>query len=123
MGADTQMIAELVELLAVDGPVRTSSLSAAIERGDLAEADRVAHTLKGSVSHFEARRAFDLAKQVETAARASWLTSPPAACWLSRDLTIEITRLVAELREWARTLPAAESPAHHGHDTLSTPKG
>jgi HPt (histidine-containing phosphotransfer) domain-containing protein len=120
MGADGVMISDLVELLAVDGPAYASTLTTAIAASDFAEADRVAHTLKGSISYFEARPAFELARQVEMAARTRQASEARA---LASRLTLEIAHLIAELQEWVQTLPSAAPPQTVGRDAVLVPRG
>jgi CheY-like chemotaxis protein len=66
---DRNLLGELVGVFAQETPRLLRGLEAALAAGDAPTVERLAHTLKGSVRPFEATTAFDLAHQVETAAR------------------------------------------------------
>jgi protein-histidine pros-kinase len=124
MDGDRQAIVELVELLALDAPTYMRRLCDTIAAGDLMEAARVAHTLRGSVSHFGAHAAFELARRVEIAARTGTLTSGSD---VTRRLEAEIVRLIADLKDWteaARTgSPDATNNSSARADRLTTERG
>jgi len=63
----------LAALFVRDAPPRVDALRAAIMAGDVDEARRCAHGIKGSASMFGARRLTDAALALETAARSGKL--------------------------------------------------
>jgi CheY-like chemotaxis protein/HPt (histidine-containing phosphotransfer) domain-containing protein len=102
---DKEALAEFVELLAADGPAYLQSLDRSIATGDLKTTAFVAHTIRGSIGHFAAHGAVEVAKQIEAAAHAGALGDARA---LAPQLQDETTRLIAELKAW---LPVAGAPA------------
>ena len=109
MSGDKAAIADLVDLLSADGPAYWKLLDRAIAVGDLAATASLAHTIKGSVANFGARGAVELAAEIEAAVRAG---APGATREPARRLELELSRLIADLREWLATVDA---PAHAAH--------
>lgn len=52
MGHDAAFLADLIGTFLAESPAQLASLQAAVERGDAAEARRVAHTLKSNAATF-----------------------------------------------------------------------
>ena len=65
--------------------------------------------MKGWVAIFGARGAVELAAEIEAAVRAG---APGATREPARRLELELSRLIADLREWLATVDA---PAHAAH--------
>jgi HPt (histidine-containing phosphotransfer) domain-containing protein len=78
----------------VEVPAWMDKLEKAIAAGNAEEVNRVAHTIKGGVSTFAAKEAYDAAFQLETIGREKNLQAAPAA-W--RRLQEAIARLTAAL--------------------------
>jgi len=71
---DMILLRELVNLFASDSCLVLDRIRSAIERGDSAALRKEAHTLKGSVSNFSARQAYEIALQLENAGKAGDLS-------------------------------------------------
>jgi signal transduction histidine kinase/CheY-like chemotaxis protein len=69
-GGDADLARELAGMLLEEAPRWLEDLSASHAQGDAALFTRTAHTLKGSADHWGARRAFELAKDLERRGRA-----------------------------------------------------
>lgn len=65
LGKDPGFIRELVDLLCQDTADMLDQIEEAFREGDIERVHRAGHRLKGSVSHFAATRATDLAWQLE----------------------------------------------------------
>src|SRR5579883_2036891 len=66
---DAELVSDLVDLLLDDYPRQLSALSAAITEGHEKLAERIAHTIKGSVANFAAHNAVEIAQEIELSAR------------------------------------------------------
>jgi CheY-like chemotaxis protein/HPt (histidine-containing phosphotransfer) domain-containing protein len=66
---DRDLLRELIAVFSEETPRLLRGLEAALAAGDAPTAERLVHTMKGSVRPFSATAAFDLAHQVEMAAR------------------------------------------------------
>lgn len=97
---DPEVVCEIVGLLRIDIPRHLGEYQAARAAGDLAVAQRAAHTIKGASANVAAREVCDLARTIEMALRAGRsdvaVLEPPfaAAC----------ERLVRELGMWEAEL-------------------
>jgi HPt (histidine-containing phosphotransfer) domain-containing protein len=90
-----RLLRELVRLFLADYPQRLAEINEATRRGD-AEALRIAaHTLKGSIGNFAAKKAFEAAQRLETMGRERNLANAAEACM---TLESELARLIEELR-------------------------
>jgi HPt (histidine-containing phosphotransfer) domain-containing protein len=69
IGGDEDLLRELVGLYLDDEPQLIDQIGAAIDAGDAPAVGRLAHTLKGAVSNFCARRAHATAQAMEDAGR------------------------------------------------------
>jgi len=69
VGGDRKLLASLIRLFLADAPRTLERVRRGLQRGDLSAAAEAAHALKGSVSHFAARDAFEAAQALERSAR------------------------------------------------------
>jgi HPt (histidine-containing phosphotransfer) domain-containing protein len=96
---DKELLADLAGVFLKDYPSQLADIRNAITRGDLAGLERAAHSLKGSVANFGARRSFDVAFELEKTARSGDL----AECSrLSAALEAEMEALKPELLHLGR---------------------
>jgi CheY-like chemotaxis protein/HPt (histidine-containing phosphotransfer) domain-containing protein len=79
-----------VQTLAVEAPLLSERLSAALGRGDVEEVRLTAHALKGMLANFDAAEAIDLAEQLERLGRSGSLDS-------ARPVLEELEIRIAEL--------------------------
>jgi two-component system, sensor histidine kinase and response regulator len=94
LGGSREMLIEMVDLLAVEGPKQLADVQSAYNAGDCESVMRAAHTLKGSVSLFGARPATEAALRVELLGRERKLDEFPQA-W--SDLQMRVAELQAAL--------------------------
>jgi two-component system, sensor histidine kinase and response regulator len=66
---DTKLLHEILDLFFDEIPGLMSEIKEPIARGDARALERAAHTLKGCVGTFGAKRAYDLALALETMGR------------------------------------------------------
>jgi CheY-like chemotaxis protein/HPt (histidine-containing phosphotransfer) domain-containing protein len=78
VGGDMVLLRELIVMFLESWPERLSELRAAIARRDCEAVERAAHSLKGSVGNFAARRAFEATRRVEECARTGDLAGAEA---------------------------------------------
>jgi len=74
MDGDADLLAEMAELLLQSYPAQLSAIRAAVADRDSKLLERTAHKLKGSVSIFGAKKAFESALRLEMMAREGELT-------------------------------------------------
>ena len=79
VGGDRELLSEMAELLLQDAPRLLSSLRQAADQQDSAALERVAHKLKGALSHFSTRTAFEMAERLEAMSRRKELSEAPQA--------------------------------------------
>ncbi|MBV9122500.1 MAG: response regulator [Planctomycetes bacterium] len=103
---DQQLLRELAALFLQESPQWLAEIRTAVDQGDAPLLRRAAHTLKGGVSTFAARAAFEAALRLETMGRTGDLAEAPEA-------------LAALLRELERLDPALAALA--GERGVSTP--
>ncbi len=87
---DGELLSELVRVFLGEWPRRAEDLRRALEDADARALARAAHTLKGSVGNFAARRAWEAAERLERMAQSGDLKSATGAC---AALEEEIERL------------------------------
>ena len=75
VGGDFELLREVVGLFLDDYPQALEKIREAVVAGDQANLERQAHSLKGSVSTFGAKEAFEAALALERQGRAGDLTS------------------------------------------------
>ena len=97
MGDDRSLVVSMIDYFFEDSPDLQKQLPAAIEAGNAEEATRLAHSLKGLCSTFEATEAVAVALNIETACRENRLTAATARL---SDLGAELERLRNELALW-----------------------
>lgn len=73
-GGDPALLAEIADLFLRECPAWLSRIDCAINSEDRPALTIAAHTLKGAVRNFEARRALELLEQLESIGRAGDLT-------------------------------------------------
>jgi len=105
-GGDEELARELAGMLLEEAPRWLEELSAALDQGDIPLFTRTAHTLKGSADHWGAKRACQLARELEQRGRAGDIAhvDRPVA-----DLGTEYEQLLDELRRF-RSRASAASP-------------
>jgi PAS domain S-box-containing protein len=91
---DAELLAELAEVFLKGNPGLLAGIRSSLSEGDLTGLERAAHSIKGSVSNFAARRAADAAFDLEKAARSGDLTECHR---LSSVLEAEMETLKPEL--------------------------
>jgi CheY-like chemotaxis protein len=102
VGGDRKLLGELVEVFADQCPRWLSEIREAVARGDAARLRLAAHTIKGAVGNFRARRAFEEAERLEWMGRDGDLASAAVACAaLEQHLTRLLVALTALVRESA----------------------
>ena len=75
VGGDFELLREVVGLFLDDYPHSLDKIREAVATGDQGNLERQAHSLKGSVSTFGAKEAFDAAYELEKQGRTGDLTS------------------------------------------------
>ena len=79
VGGDEELLKEIAGLFLIEYPILLQDIRAALARADAESLERSAHSLKGAVSNFEARLAFDAALRLETIGRSKNLARAPSA--------------------------------------------
>ena len=98
-GGDRELLRELIGMFLAEAPGWMRELESALGRGDAAEVQRVAHTIKGAVDSCGASRAYDAAMVLERMGRGGELDGAPAAY---ATLGRELERVLPELAGYAR---------------------
>jgi len=93
---DQHLLRELIRVFLADCPKRLADIKEAIHRGDAGALTRAAHTLKGSVGNFAAKKAFVTAQLLENLGRDGNLGAARDACG---TLESELEFLSEELRK------------------------
>lgn len=97
---DEQLLAELAQLFLKQYPSQLDEIRKAVEQGDFTKVERTAHSIKGAVSNFGARRAFNAAFELEKAGRAGnageFVSLTTALEVEMESLKCELSQLVAE---------------------------
>lgn len=106
---DWQLVGEVAELFLEDCPLRLDAVRAALAAGDSEALQHAAHSIKGSVSNFDAADATQAALRVEMIGRDGDLSHAPAAC---AALEREISRLTPAL---VRLVRESDSGGDHAH--------
>ncbi len=65
VGGDETLMREIVNIFVEESPVLLNEIEGAINLKDAKKLERSAHSLKGSVSNFSAKKAYDVAYQLE----------------------------------------------------------
>jgi HPt (histidine-containing phosphotransfer) domain-containing protein len=96
---DVALFCEIARLFLEDHQKRVSVMQDALACRDCKTLERVAHSLRGSVSNFAASEAIAATRTLEEAAHVGDL---PGATIASRKVEFEINRLAAALAEMDR---------------------
>lgn len=97
MGGDIALLSSMVDYFLEDSPKLLSELQHQLEVGNSTEAARVAHSLKGLCSNFEAAEATQAGLEIETACMSGKLNE---AEQLLLSLSEKFANLSYELTEW-----------------------
>jgi two-component system, sensor histidine kinase and response regulator len=104
VNGNVKLLRQLSRLFLADSPKMLAAIRKAVQRRDGAALGMAAHTLKGSVANFDARRAVEAAQRLETMGRRGELAEAESAY---RTLTNEIALVEKALAAWAK--PGARS--------------
>ena len=96
MDGNRRLLRDLARLFMADYPKQLAEIKAAIQLGDAEQLRRAAHTLKGSVGNFGAKRAIEAARELEMLGKSGDVQSAPAACVALDD---ELSLLTQELKK------------------------
>jgi CheY-like chemotaxis protein/HPt (histidine-containing phosphotransfer) domain-containing protein len=101
LDGDSALLAAIVEVFRQDYPKQLGELREAIGNRDAARTDQAAHTLKGSLGHLAAQKAYDLAFALETMGRRADLNEAPSVL---QQLEHELERIITFVAEpgWER---------------------
>ena len=106
VGGDPALLKEIAGLFLGTGPTLLANIHNALSRGDSDLLIRAAHSLKGSVGNFAARKAVECAKELEAAARGGDLRAAQEA-WPA--LKMEMALVLNALKEIVREALPCES--------------
>lgn len=104
---DPEVVCEIIGLLKTDIPRYLAEYQQARAAGDLAVAQRAAHTIKGAASNVSAREVCEVAKSIEMALRAGQVDVSA----LEPRLVAACGRLTSELSAWETELKASAEGA------------
>ena len=99
---DEALLSELALLFLEDSPRLMQDIRAGVAAFDAEKVERAAHTLKGSVGNFGAKRGFELARRMEAMGRSHDLAGAPQALIALEE---EISRISTELAAVVRREP------------------
>ena len=94
VGGNMDLLREIVQIFSGDYPEQIGQIRKGIASGDDKTVEHAAHSLKGSVSNFAAKRAYDAAYHLEVLGREGKLGEAVEAL---RELEKEMTELEAVL--------------------------
>jgi two-component system sensor histidine kinase/response regulator len=94
-GGDSALAAELIRLFLEDCPVRMHAIRDAVGNGNAEGLRSAAHALKGAASYFSATHVLDAAARLENLGKKGRMADAAA---VQRRLELEVTRLLADLR-------------------------
>ncbi|MEW6208032.1 MAG: ATP-binding protein [Acidobacteriota bacterium] len=109
MKGKTDIIVKMARMMLAQAPEAMSEIREALERKDSRSLYQAAHKLKGSVGHFGAKSAFDLARRLERAGRGGDMTEAQRAfAMLEKEIELLIGILIdfLERGEDAQSLSA-----------------
>jgi two-component system sensor histidine kinase/response regulator len=98
VGGSDALLAEMVQLFAVEGPRQMAEIKAAYEARDHEAVMRTAHTLKGSLSLFAASSATAAAQRMESLGRERDFDSFPAAWTELQNRVDELQTALAKVK-------------------------
>jgi HPt (histidine-containing phosphotransfer) domain-containing protein len=93
---DKGLLTELGQLFLEDYPIQMTELRKAIDRGDVCQLERTAHSLKGALGTIAASNARTLANELELMGHTARLDK---AAIILQQLTAELERLTAFLSD------------------------
>ena len=99
LGDDNELLKEVAAIYVASARGQVETIGAALERGDLVEAYREAHSLKGATATFEARTVVAAVAEVEACGKRGDAAAANAAFAPMKDL---IARLLAEIEPLAQ---------------------
>ena len=100
LGGDTDLLSSMVDYFLEDSPILLLTLKERIDAKDVAEACRVAHSLKGLCANFEAETATRVGASIEAACTSEKLD---VASSLISPLTEQVRLLALALTVWKET--------------------
>lgn len=96
---DKELFMEIVKIFLEDYPPLLARIEAAVEAGDAQALETAAHTLKGSVSNFCAKEAFEWARTLQEIGGSGDLTEAPEAVLRLSDATEELKNALIDFAE------------------------
>jgi two-component system, sensor histidine kinase and response regulator len=99
VGGDENLLFDLANMFFAEAPKRLSAVRAALEDNDADRLRRAAHSMKGSVSAFAARRAGEAATRLEDLAQTGQLAGAEAAY---EALVVQVDMLTRALQNFVR---------------------
>jgi two-component system sensor histidine kinase/response regulator len=96
---DLALLRELVEIFLAETPGLLAQIRSGVEEKNAERVERAAHTLKGAMLNFGARRACEVARQLETRGREARLDD---AAPLVPQLESEMTQACQALSDYLR---------------------
>jgi two-component system, sensor histidine kinase and response regulator len=100
---DSALLSELADLFLVNAPLLVGDMKQAVKKKDGQNLERAAHTLKGSVSNFEVREAYQAALKLEEAAAKEDFSTATTAL---KELEQILERIRPALESLRKGLPA-----------------
>jgi two-component system, sensor histidine kinase and response regulator len=97
LGGDEELLKEVGELFLIESKDLLNDIGAAIQANDMAQLERSAHTIKGSIANFGGGPAFDSALQLELLGRSR---NPENTLSVYQRLLREVQLLQQEVREY-----------------------
>jgi HPt (histidine-containing phosphotransfer) domain-containing protein len=107
VGEDEGLLLEITDAFLQESVPMLEQLQRMVDEGNIKNVERLAHTLKGSISIFGIDSVTGAALKLEEAGRSGGAEKLQSLC---QDLKVEHSRLVQELVELRKTLPNS-SPA------------
>jgi two-component system sensor histidine kinase/response regulator len=102
MDGNRKLLRDLTRIFVADYPKQLADIKVAIQMGDAERLRRAAHTLKGSVGNFAAKRAFETARQLEILGKNGNVYAAQGACVALEGelslLTLELKKLTGSSR-------------------------
>jgi two-component system sensor histidine kinase/response regulator len=99
VGDDDGLLFDLAKMFCTEGPKRLAAVQAAVKQNDTNALRKAAHTIKGSVSTFAARRATEAAARLEAMAESGDLSKADAAC---EALAVQVDVLTRVLENFCK---------------------
>jgi two-component system, sensor histidine kinase and response regulator len=106
LGGDEDLLTEIAAMFLESGPTAMAAIEGSLAKGDLNNVTHAAHSLKGSVGNFAAKRAVEAALRMEMAARQG---DDRAANEALKALQTAIASLIATLKVVAARRVPCES--------------